>query len=264
MSIDWRVVKAMEHINKRPKSTRFWTPKPLPTIVLNALHKMLDPGSPANPFTDSATRWQVYISFTILLELGLRLDELMSLPADALEGSQAAPDGQLCYVMNVWPTSKIGYRPRARRLRVSQHTAQLIHEYLKNHRGRPNHLFLLNSPQNLQLTAERLRAQFKVISKHLPEMASKSLEDCTGSSQIYGNDLRRTCAALCLEKMLGRNALGQPQIFDVLRVLCSFFGWSSSYAFAFVARSALWEQNADEALKFTKSSAFVRHPNKKE
>jgi integrase len=66
------------------KRTNVHFVRALPAAVLDELSALVQPGSQSNPFKSAITHWRVYCTFILLLHLGLRRGEALTLRADFL------------------------------------------------------------------------------------------------------------------------------------------------------------------------------------
>lgn len=107
---------------------------------------------------------------------------------------------------------------------MSEATAQLVHEYVSNYRGKPKHSFLMNSQRNQPLSAESVTKWFQKITAAMPQSVMKDLKDRTGKITITAHDLRHTCAVVRLNQMLDQG----DSMDEALQKMRTFFGWSRS------------------------------------
>jgi integrase len=66
------------------KRTNVHFVRALPAAVLDELSALVQPGSQSNPFKSEITQWRVHCTFLLLLHLGLRRGEALTLRADFL------------------------------------------------------------------------------------------------------------------------------------------------------------------------------------
>lgn len=235
----------------------------LPATVIDCLYGMLDPESSENPFRPGPSRWRVYILFILLLHQGLRRGELLCLPTDAVKSEfNWKTQKQRYWItvrLNPYEADPRTSRPSIktsdsiRQIPVSEHTARLVQEYVANHRGRPNHSFLLNSQKNKPLSTEMISATFRTINSRLPSDTLRSLESHLNDPIITPHAFRHTCAVVRLNQLLSSGVLMD----EALQQMRSFFGWSRSsreplrYARAvFEDRLAtIWRSEFDERVE---------------
>jgi integrase len=248
------------HVRKRKYTQQV---RSLPPSVVEALYEVLDPSADLNPFPRVRTRWLVFISFLLMLHQGLRRGELLLLTADVIKSGFDERQQRLRYWLNVQESkySDEGDDPRysrpsiktacsVRQLPVSDAIAGLVQAYVENHRGKPNHAFLLNTQQNSPLSTESLTKTFSKISRELPAHVLNELKDRTGKVSVTPHDLRHTCAVVRLNQLLRQD----DSMDEALQKLRGFFGWSKDsqmpirYARAvFDDRlSSVWNKDLDE------------------
>ncbi len=207
----------------------------LPANVVEALFELLNPDSPNNPFKYLRTRWRVFVTFTILLNLGLRRGELLLLSVDSVKSSYDQKNQKRRYWINIIenPYEELDRRynrpaiktdSSRRQIPVNEHTAGIIQTYTENFRGRTDHSFLISSQFKLPLCYEALTKIFLKISQSLPPTASQELFERTGKKSITPHDLRHTCAVVFLNQLL---TLGDSMD-EALAKMRFFFGWSLS------------------------------------
>lgn len=212
---------------RRPERVRS-----LPANVLEHLYRVLDPESPNNPFVRWNTKWRVWMFFTLLLHQGLRHGEALVLSTDAVKCAFDHRRQSNRFWMNVnfneyeddprYSEPSIKNSVSVRQVPVSQIIAQLIQEYVENHRGRANHSFLFNSQKHTPLSKEGVKGLFKKISGSLPVSLQKELQDHAGADSITPHQLRHTCAVVRLNQLLSSGVETE----NALQQLRTFFGWS--------------------------------------
>ncbi|WP_246606482.1 site-specific integrase [Novilysobacter antarcticus] len=206
----------------------------LPASVVEALYEMLDPSSASNPFSRTHTRWLAFMAFLLMLHQGLRRGEVLLLTADVVKSGFDERQQRPRYWLNVQESKYSGEEdPRysrpsiktansVRQLPVSSTISGLIQAYVENHRGSPNHAFLLNTQQNSPLSTESLTRMFLKISGQLQPHVIQELKDRTGKSSVTPHDLRHTCAVVRLHQLLDQS----DPMDEALQKLRAFFGWS--------------------------------------
>jgi integrase len=234
----------------------------LPPIVVEALYQMLDPECADNPFRAGRSRWLVYTLFILLLHQGLRRGELLSCPVDVIKSASARDTADQKYWISVryneyedededprYTKPSIKNATSIRQIPVTHVTARIVEEYVLNHRGKPEHSFLLNSQKRSPLSHERVTTIFNKISDSLPKDIRNALRDHTGADEVTAHDLRHTCAVIRLNQFLKS---GDMQ--DSLKKLRAFFGWSRTsdmperYARAVFEHrlSSVWDDRFDD------------------
>lgn len=239
----------------------------LPADVVEALYEILDPMSPRNPFRDAASRWRVYTIFILMLHQGLRRGELLILPSDAVKRGVDRRTGEVRWWMSVkfneyeddprHSTPSIKTATSIRQIPISEATAAVVNEYVLNHRGKPNHSFLMNSQKRLPLSTERITQIFPLISGALSESIRRSLREQTGADSITSHDLRHTCAVVRLNQLLASGV----EMNDAQERLRAFLGWARDsdmplrYArVVFEHRLAsVWNSNFDDRVEILRS-----------
>lgn len=207
----------------------------LPANVVEALFELLNPDSANNPFKYLRTRWRVFVTFTILLNLGLRRGELLLLSVDSVKSSYDQKQQKRRYWINITenPYEELDRRcnkpaiktdSSRRQIPVNEHTAGIIQTYTENFRGRADHSFLISSQLKLPLCNESLTKIFVQISESLPMAARNELYERSGKKSITPHDLRHTCAVVFLNQLL---KLGDSMD-EALAKMRFFFGWSLS------------------------------------
>lgn len=251
------------HVRKRTTTSQV---RSLPNSVVQALFEVLDPSSASNPFQRPRTRWLVFTAFLLMLHQGLKRGEMLLLTADVVKDGFDDRQQRSRYWLNVqeskysdenddprYSRPSIKTASSVRQIPVSNVMAGLIQTYVENYRGRPSHAFLLNTQQNSPLSTESLTKIFSKVSKALPPLALKELEDRTGKSSVTPHDLRHTCAVVRLNQLLQQG----DSMEEALQKLRGFFGWSREsqmpirYARAvFDDRlSSIWNKDMDDRIE---------------
>ncbi len=260
----FRLMSGRLYAGRRRRAERI---RSLPAEVVEWLYMALDPGSPHNPFKGIRSRWRVFTIFVLLLNQGLRRGELLVLPTDGIKNgidrNTQKPRHWMSVKFNEYeddPRSAPASIKNAfsvRQIPVSGFTATIVEEYVLNHRGRPNHSFLIGSQKNLPLSTRRLSQMFNQISAALPGSLRKVMMDHCGQCSISPHDLRHTSAVVRLNQLLTAGVEMQDAT-ERLRVL---FGWSRDsdmplrYArCVFEDRLAsFWNSNFDDQVEVLRS-----------
>ena len=209
----------------------------LPAIVIQSLEDMLSPGCVTNPFKSESTQWRIYLIYTLLLKLGLRRGELLLLKMDVVKTEYDSKTNKKRFWINVRlvlddeeiednRASKPSIKTidSIRQIPISEQTAKLIHHYVINFRGKPNHPFLLNSQWNTPISHESITSYFRKISLYLPDTIKKALDDYSGETKITPHFLRHTSVCVRINQLI---EIGDSM--DVaLQKLRSYFGWSKT------------------------------------
>ncbi|WP_133244705.1 hypothetical protein [Caulobacter radicis] len=99
--------KRLLEIEQRFRRLRPQAPRPpapvraLPAEVVEDLYDIFHPGSERNPYRTEPIRWRNFTIFMLLLHLGLRAGELLSLAAGAVKGEFSHVDGAEAFWVDV-------------------------------------------------------------------------------------------------------------------------------------------------------------------
>jgi len=136
-----------------------------------------------------------------MLHQGLRRDELLTLPTDAVKSGFDRGLRKERFWITVkyneyeddprYSTPGIKDAPSFRQLPVSETISSIVQTYVSNYRGRTGHSFLVKSPEGVTY-------MFNQITDSLPQSLRKDLQDQTGEDSISAHDLRHTCAVVRL------------------------------------------------------------------
>ncbi|NLR73694.1 tyrosine-type recombinase/integrase [Leeia sp. IMCC25680] len=207
----------------------------LPSTVVEALYKLLDPVASDNPFRDATSRWRAFLVFILLLHQGLRRGELLMLASDAIKHGVDSKLGRDRYWLSVvenpyededqrYSIPSIKTVNSIRQIPVSELTARIVQGYVENYRGKPAHSYLMNSQRGSPLSAESVTKLFQKITASLPASVLKDLKDRTGKISISAHDLRHTCAVVRLNQLLNQG----DSMDEALQKMRTFFGWARS------------------------------------
>lgn len=218
----------------------------LPAVVLQELSSLVQPGDPSNPFKSDATQWRVYCTFLLLLHLGLRRGEALTMRADFLKWERTAAGRQ--FWVNVQSndneddprhsTPSIKTITSVRQIPVSGIIADAFYTYLENYRGKQNHPYFLSSLKKQPLSAEGVNHYFKILTHALSSSSLKILMDRTGMSSISPHDLRHTAAVVRMRQLLAK---GDPMD-EALQKMRSYFGWSRTSSMPQLYAKAAFEE----------------------
>lgn len=202
----------------------------LPAVVVKELYDVLSPESLLNPFRGEASRWRNFLMFLLLLHLGVRAGELLSLRVESLRSEFDPQTGGSLQWLDIVeaddPADRRARRPRlknaaaVRQLPVSREIADLIDAYVLTWRGDRAHGLLFSSAEGRPLAISTLARVLYRASTALSPSARAPLA-IRGAASVRPHDLRHTSAVVRLQ--LFREA-GVPQD-EALERLRPFFGW---------------------------------------
>lgn len=215
----------------RPSSFR--PVRALPAIVVDDLHEVLSPASNRNPFRTERARMRNYLVFLMLLHLGLRGGELLSLTVQNVRSEFDPFLKSHRHWLDVRdfgdPTETRTRRPRLknylamRQIPLPEALARLIESYVVEFRTDQPHAFLLDSAERRALSAASLAAILHRAAAQLSDEAMRSLSS-RSKQTVTPHDLRHTSAVVRL-KRLQDAGLTLEEATERLR---PFFGWSPS------------------------------------
>lgn len=219
----------------------------LPAAVLSELFELVVPGAETNPFKAPATQWRVYCTFLLLLNVGLRRGETLTLRADFLK-TENSPSGRQFW-LNVQTSQDESEDPRhsspsiktvssIRQIPISRVVAEAFYTYSENYRGRQKHPYFLSSMRGQPLSAEGVNHFFKILTASLSSTTIKTLHDRTGMSAISPHDLRHTAAVIRMKQLLTR---GDPMP-EVMQKMRSYFGWAATSSMPLLYAKAAFEE----------------------
>lgn len=213
------------------KPKRIENIRSLPNNLIDYLYAVLDPYNLNNPFHQARSKWQTYIIFLILINLGLRRGELLILPVNAIKHNFDNKLNKIRYWINIENSHKdedyrysqpnIKTTASYRQIPISESLVNLIEYYIREHRGKVDHPFLLTSQKDKPLSVEMVNRIFNKISTYIPKDLQEELFNCTYKKNISPHDLRHTCAVLRLQQLL-QNGDSMDEALAKLRL---FFGW---------------------------------------
>jgi len=165
--------KRLLDIEQRFRRLRPQAPKPpapvraLPAEVIEDLHEIFHPTALRNPYRTEPIRWRNFTIFMLLLHLGLRAGELLSLTAGAIKSEFSHLTGSEAFWINVEIDDQLidkRARPASlknanatRQLPLPPELADLCALYLTNFRGDPPHGFLFTSQEGRSLSDRTVR-----------------------------------------------------------------------------------------------------------
>ena len=229
--------KRLLEIEQRFRRLRPQAPRPpapvraLPAEVIEDLHEIFHPSSQRNPYRTEPIRWRNFTIFMLLLHLGLRAGELLSLTAGAIKSEFSHATGAEAFWIDVEIDDRLvddRARPASlknanatRQLPLPPELADLCALYLTNFRGDPPHGFLFTSQEGRPLSDRTLGQIFSNAQACLTLPAIDALAR-RHRGNLSPHDLRHTSAVVRLQRY--RNAgLSQDEAIERLR---PFFGWA--------------------------------------
>lgn len=240
----------------------------LPSELIEYLYYLLDPENQVNnPFKPLKTRWQTYIIFIMLLHLGLRRGELLSLPVNCIKFGYDNRLNDFRYWVNIenyhddiderYNKPSIKTITSYRQIPVSKSIVNLLEYYIREHRGKSDHPFLFTSQKGFPLSMEMTNRLFIKISKFIPNHLKEKLFNKNGKKNISPHNFRHTCAVVRLNQLLHSG----DSMDEACAKLRLFFGWSRDssmphrYAKAvFEDRlSCIWNDRFDERTEIVRS-----------
>lgn len=217
----------------KPKS-----PQPiraLPAIVLEELYGIFNPESARNPYRSKQVRWRNFAIFLLLLHLGIRRGELLTLTTGAIMDDLDYKTGEIKYWLNVSNlvdpeehqydsrinSPSIKTAQSLRQLPLSLELLKVLDAYVSNFRGTPPHRFLINSQKNFALDITAVNKIFNMATANLSDRALKILRD-RGRNGVTPHDLRHTAAVYRLKRYTDQG----DEFSKAVGKLRAFFGWS--------------------------------------
>tara|TARA_R110000772_G_scaffold46662_7_gene106373 strand:+ start:450 stop:1925 length:1476 start_codon:yes stop_codon:yes gene_type:complete len=225
-------------------------PRSLKSEVIEELYTIFDPGSEINPFDRINNKYRNNLLFLMLLHLGLRIGEALSLPVDCVQSDRHPNTGQPIYWINIQdniykdidsrfeePSLKNLYSNR--QLPISTKLVSLIKVYIEGYRGRANHPFLFNSQKGKPLSMSMARKAFPSAYARLTDRAQNLVFQVSGERSINPHVFRHTCAVKKLREY--KKKYDHKEALDRLR---RWFGWSPDSAMPMRYSSAFYEDDA--------------------
>ncbi|MDO8261784.1 MAG: site-specific integrase [Gallionella sp.] len=235
----------------------------IPRMVVLEMLDAVTPGSPTNPFKQTATQWRAYSLVTLLLFQGVRRGEMLSLRADFLKSERDPRTGAMRWRMSVRTNEaeddtrkslpSIKTAQSIRTIPVTPQTAEGLLVYSENYRGKVDHPYFLSSMRDLPLSLEGVSKLLQKLSTALSPAARVELLDLTEAKYLTAHALRHTCAVVRMKQLLA-NGQTTEQAMAQLR---SFFGWSKTSVMPLhYAKAALderlnetWNDKLDDRLE---------------
>lgn len=165
----------------------------LPSEVLEDLYEIFDPHSPRNPFRTPANRWRNFTLFLLLVQLGLRRGEALSLTVGSLRQQFDPSIGAVRHWLDIGPADRVSdkrsrkpalkNRHAVRQLPVPQVLAIAIDTYVTQHRRDVDHAFLFCSAEGGPLAPNSLGDLVKIAARHMSaEAVSGRVSPASGNS----------------------------------------------------------------------------------
>lgn len=223
----------LERLYAQLSPTRARGPKvirALPATVVEELYEIFSPGMERNPYRTASLRWRNFVIFLLLLHLGLRAGELLSLRVASARSEFDPQVGQVRFWLDVVdcedPADRRVRRPRLktaasiRQLPLSKELAELIDLYVVNFRGDCDHGMLFSSAEGTPLAVTSLASAIHVAASRLTPSTKEALI-ARGQKSVTPHDLRHTSAVVRLQRYRGAG-VSQDEALERLR---PFFGW---------------------------------------
>lgn len=202
----------------------------LPAVAVEELYEIFSPEAERNPYRTESVRWRNFAIFLLLLHLGLRAGELLSLRVASARSEYDPQVGQVRFWLDVVdcddPGDRRVRRPRlktaasTRQLPLSEELAELIDLYVVNFRGDRDHGLLFSSAEGAPLAVTSLASAIHSAASCLTSSAKQALI-ARGQKSVTPHDLRHTSAVVRLQRY--REAgVSQDEALERLR---PFFGW---------------------------------------
>lgn len=179
---------------RRPSSNA----RALPPLALEDIYEVLHPTSLRNPFRTSQAKWRNFVLFLVLLQLGLRKGEALSLSVDALKQQFEPEVGAVRLWLDVSSADE-GLDERARKPRLKTNTSQrqlpvsgalaaAIDTYVSQYRGDVEHGFLFSSAEGRPLAPSSVDHLIRAVQSHMSPGALAALEQ-EGTANLSAHSL---------------------------------------------------------------------------
>lgn len=232
MQSELQTLKYMMDSLNPPKARKTRPIRALKSFVVSELLEIFTPNSGSNPFRTKGIQVRNFVVFYLLLSLGLRKSELLSLTLNDIRYDICPKKAELVYWINVSGNDFEEIDSRSdvpglknaasdRQLPLSTEAQQVLQSYIDNVRGPAPHPYIFNSQKERPLSKQAVDDLFSVASERLTESAKK-LINSQGLKQVKPHSLRHTAVVYRLSKL---RDLGYDQdlAFQKLR---RYFGWS--------------------------------------
>ncbi len=250
--------------NVRPTKIRA-----LPAVVVEELYALVTPGSSRNPFRATRLQFRNYVIFLLLLHLGLRKSELLSLRADAVRHEYDPREKRDRFWLDIVPpdihdprkrTPSLKNQGAVRQLPLSDTVARTLYDYIANWRRRCAHGFLLDSGHKKPLSLRSVSYVIEHLSKSLSRASQKALQQQNAKQSVSLHDFRHTCAVIRLRNFLDQGS----EMSEAEALMRAFFGWSRDstmprlYAKAYYDERlhGVWDASFDRRIEIIRNSAI--------
>lgn len=204
-----------------------------PAEVLKELYELISFASPRNPFRTARNMFRNWLMVMMFIHLGLRRGEMCLLKLDSFFDAIDGRTGKRRFWLNVDETPEDEFDPRTdrpslktiyskRQIPIAAEMAQAIRTYIRDYRGRGDHIFLFNSQKNRPIARNSINDIFSCISDRLSPASKALLLKRNGATNVVPHGCRHTSSVVRLKEMLN---LGTPMP-EALAKLRIFFGWS--------------------------------------
>lgn len=183
----------------------------IPAIALEDLYDIFHPDSVRNPFRIDALKWRNFGIFILLVQLGLRKGEILSLSVDALRDQFDLRTGEVKRRINVSrsdETDRRARRPRmktvhaVRQLPVSLTLSAILDTYVGQYRGDVDHAFLFSSSEGQPLALSSVDHVIRTAHQHMSQDAQAALK-YEGVDRLSAHAFRHTAAVIRLPAFHG-------------------------------------------------------------
>lgn len=235
----------------------------IPGLALEDIYEIFHPDSLRNPFRTPRGKWRNFVLLMLLVQLGLRIGEALSLTVDGVKQQFDPGIGDVRLWLDVTSTDdEVDVRSRRPRLKtssairqmpLSQALAAAIDTYVSQYRGDVEHVFLFSSAEGRPLAASSVDDLLGVAKQHLSPEAKVALE-YDGITKLSAHDFRHTSAVIRLQRFMD-SGMDHDEALHRLR---PFFGWTREsemplhYARAYFdpRHAKIWDEAFENSLAF--------------
>jgi len=236
-----------------------------PAEVLRELYEIISIESPRNPFRTERSMFRNWLMAMMFIHLGLRRGEICLLRLDSIFDAIDQRTGKRRFWINVDETPENEFDPRTdrpslktvhskRQIPIAAEMAQAVRTYIRDYRGRCDHIFLFNSQKHRPIARNSINDIFSSISDQLSPTSKELLLKRNGVANIIPHGCRHTSSVVRLKEMLD---LGVPMP-EALAKLRIFFGWSPKSEMALHYARAHFEDGL-QAVWDSRFDAHVAH-----
>jgi integrase len=204
-----------------------------PAEVLKELYELISFASPRNPFRTERNMFRNWLMVMMFIHLGLRRGEMCLLKLDSFFDAIDGRTGKKRFWLNVDETPEDEFDPRTdrpslktiyskRQIPVAAEMAQAVRTYIRDYRGRGDHIFLFNSQKNRPIARNSINDIFSCVSDRLSSASKALLLRRNGVTNVVPHGCRHTSSVVRLKEMLDLG-IPMPEALAKLRI---FFGWS--------------------------------------